>query len=355
MPNQLAAFAAKQNKKFGDNLAPLVNKPRDVLSTTSLTLDWALRKGGLEMGAIYEILGPPGCFKTSMAIRMMAEARHRWPERAVSYIDLEKTFRDEWAADHGLDSSDAAIAAGTFNHTYPETSEDASDLSRMQAGSGLFSLIVIDSVGGMESKKAFAKEAGEAVMGNNAQVITRMSKALATLTRQHECAIVMINQPRANLSGGYSDLSAGPKALQHATTAKITMKLIGGADGIRKMKFGDSEEPVSKQVRAIVDRLKYGTEGRRAEFWFNVQESGEYGPIGVNEADEYATMGIRYGVIAREGKGSYYVVPGADKVNGKPAVIKLLRGRPDLLEGVRAGVLAADPEAEALETFDIES
>jgi RecA/RadA recombinase len=199
----------------------------------------------------------------------------------------------------------------------------------------------------MESKKAFAKEAGEDIIGKNAQVITRMSKALASLTRQNECSIILINQPRAPVSGGYSDLSAGPRALQHATTAKITMRLIGGADGTRKMKFGDSEEPVSKQVRAIVERLKYGTEGRRAEFWFNVQETAEYGPVGVNAADEYATMGIRYGVIAREGKGSWYVVPGADKVNGQPAVRKLLLARPELLEAVRAGVLAADPEAAA--------
>jgi hypothetical protein len=58
-------------------------------------------------------------------------------------------------------------------------------------------------------------------------------------------------------------------------------------------------------------------------------------------------MGIRYGVIAREGKGSWYVVPGADKVNGQPAVRKLLLARPELLEAVRAGVLAADPEAAA--------
>ncbi|MFI5270248.1 MAG: hypothetical protein ACHQ7M_22950, partial [Chloroflexota bacterium] len=333
--NQLAAFAAKMQGKFGEERIPSQETKRDVLTTTSLTLDWALRLGGIEMGAIYEIVGEKDSFKTSLAIGMLGEAQRRWPDRGVAYIDLEKTYREDWARRLGLLNTFAATQAGYWQHLFPVDSEDASDMARQYAGSGLYSLIVIDSVGGMESRKAFNKEAGDDIVGKNAQVITRMAKHLATLTWQNQCAIILINQYRANLSGYGGALSAGPLALQYATTGKIEMKPIGGADGTRMAKFGDSEEPVSKQVRARVTRLKNATPGRRAEFWFNIQPTETYGPVGINVADEYATMGIRYGVIAREGKGSYYVVPGADKVNGQPAVRKLLLDRPELLEAVR--------------------
>lgn len=342
MPSQLANFAAKMRDQYGATRMPEHSAERDILSTTSLTLDWAFRLGGLEMGAIYEFVGEKDSFKTSLAIRMLAEAQRRWPARGVAYIDLEKTFRDGWASKLGLDCSDEAAGAGLWMHTYPEDSEDSSDMCRQLARSGLYSLIVLDSVGGMESRKAFKKDAEEDVVGKNAQVITRMAKQLATLTWQNQCTIIMINQYRANIGGYGGDLSAGPRALQYATTAKVEMHAIGGADGVRKLKFGDSEEPVGRQVRARITRLKNATPGRKAEFWFSIQPTAQFGPVGIDVADEYTTMGIRFGVIAREGKGSYYVVPGADKVNGRDAVMKLLRQRPELLDGVRAGVLAAE-------------
>lgn len=342
--NQLANFAAKMQTKFGDTRLPQEEPDREIMTTTSLTLDWALRLGGLETGCIYEMVGEKDSFKTSMGIRMLAEARRRWPVRGVAYIDLEKTFRKRHATTLGLDCSDEAAASGAWQHLFPVDSEDASDMARQYCGSGLYSFIVIDSVGGMESRKAFNKEAGDDIVGKNAQVITRMAKHLATLTWQHQCTILLINQYRANLSGYGGNLSAGPMALQYATTGKIEMKSIGGADGTRSMKFGDSEEPVSKQIRARITRLKNAPQGRRAEFWFNIQPTLQYGPVGVFEADEYATMGIKFGVIPREGKGSYYVVPGADKVNGREAVVKLLASSPDLMANVRAGVLAVAGE-----------
>jgi len=338
--SKLANFAEKMRKDFGETRMPARTAGRPVLSTTSLTLDWALRKGGLEEGGIYEIVGDKDSYKTSLAIRMMASAQQQYPRKGVAYIDLEKTFRGDWAGVLGLDCSDDAAAAGRWLHAYPEDSEDASDLARQMAMSGLVSFIVVDSVGGMESRKAFNKDAADDIVGKNAQVITRMVKHLATLAWQHSCTILLINQYRANLSGYGGDLSAGPKAMGYSTTAKIEMKRIGGADAVRKMKFGDSEEPVAQQYRAIVSRLKNGTPGRRAEFWANLQPTLQYGPVGINTADEYASMGIRFGVIAREGKGSWYVVPGAEKVNGREAVVKLLLGHPELLDNVRRGVLA---------------
>lgn len=359
MPNarQLADFATSLEKTFGTKIMPKEPLVRDIVSTRSLTLDWALRHGGLESGCIYEMIGPPDSGKTSLAIGILAEAQRMFPDRAVAYLDLEKTFRELWATRLGLDCSPAAARAGLWLHPYPATSEDASDLARTLAGSGMVSFIVIDSVGGMESAKVLGNKAGKDTMGKNAQVITRMGKELATLTRQENCTILMINQPRANYSGYGGDLSAGPKALQHATTAKIDIKRIGGeGNEPKKMKFGDSEEPVSFKTRAIIKRMKNGTPGRTAEFWFNIQDTDLYGPVGVFAADEYAVMGIRLGVIAREGKGSYYVIPGAPKVNGRAAVAELLRGRPDLMENVRKGVLEAQASeaAEATGTTDAE-
>jgi recombination protein RecA len=355
---QLASFAEGLGKEFGGKIIPQEPLVRDIIPTGSLTLDWALRNGGLESGCIYEMIGPPDSGKTSLAILMLAAAQRMFPDRAVAYLDLEKTFRELWATRLGLSCSREDERAGRWLHPFPATSEDASDLARRMAQSGFVSLIVIDSVGGMESAKVLGTKAGKDTMGKNAQVLTRLSKELATLTRQENCTILMINQPRANYSGYGGDLPAGPKALRHATTAMIDIKRIGGEGNEPKTaKFGDSEEAVSFRTKATIKRMKNGTPGRTAEFWFNIQDTDRYGPVGVFAADEYTVMGIRLGVIERQGGGSWYVVPGADKVNGRAAVTALLRERPDLMENVRKGVLAAQASeaAEATEPEETEN
>lgn len=349
----LSRFAAGLPKKYGEQRishGPSVT----YVPTGSLGVDRALRKGGVPRGRIVELVGPPDAGKSSLAITMMASFQRQFPKLGIWYIDIEKTFDYEWAESLGLDTT-LIEDGGTFQHTYPETSEQASDMlhdaCRVPQGppEGLFSLAVVDSIGGMESQKAFDKLAAEDIMGKNAQVITRMVKRTASLARLSGCTALLVNQHRANFSGYGGDQSAGPKPMQHATSIKMTMRPASGEGTIRYVKYDGHEEPVAVKRMVKVDRSKLFAPGSRAEIWINNRWTEQYGPPGINLADEYATLGIALGVIIKSG-GSWLTVPGAEKVNGKAAVAALLMANPDLLETVRAGVLAADGSASASDT-----
>jgi recombination protein RecA len=335
----LSQFRDKLGTAYGDRMVQAPQQKIEVVSTGSLTLDYALRVGGWKRGGIHELVGAPDSAKTLIAIYSMVQQQLAYPGLAVAFVDMEKTWSYDWAWKMGL-----LTDPDHWVHLRPETSEEASDMLRECVRSGFYSMATVDSIGGMESAKALyggkgkedeIRDADKEMVGKNAQVITRMVKHVASLASQTSTTVLLINQLRVVISSmALSDVSAGPKAMQHATTTKVRMARMGG-DGRepKKLKFDGTEEIVSVCFKAHVERSKVAAPGAVAEFWVSNRDTEKWGEAGINVADEYATIGVRSGAIERA--GSYYTVPGADRVNGREAMVSLLAERPELLENVR--------------------
>ena len=338
---QLAMFAAKMQGKYGE--AKIATEPPAVIVPTGvLSLDWALRVGGWQNGRIYEVVGPKDAGKSLTGILAMVQHRKAFPDRAVGYVNIEGTFDPAWAALNGLDCSDAALKAGTWLPMIADTSEEASDMARDAISSGMLSCLVLDSVGGMESAKVLGIEAIKDTMGKNAQVITKLTKALAGLGRKHQCTTILINQPRANMSGFGGDISAGPKAMSHSTTAQIKMSAAGGENDVRTAPYFGESEKIGNRVRAHIPRMKNGAPGRRAEWFIMNRETNTFGPAGVDLADDAVALGVRLKVIEQQG-GGYYQLPGGRRVRGRVSVGKLLREDPEAMAAVREALLFDKP------------
>lgn len=329
----LRTLRDQMTKTYGDGQVTRRDsvKAYEVISTGSLALDLATRVGGWVRGRTHEIIGVEGVGKTTIAITSMAQAQAQYPKLATGYIDMEQTFDWDWAESNGLNTTDER-----FLHVFPDDTEDVSDMLRQMTQTGLFSLIVVDSIGGMESKQAFEKDAEDVVMGKNAQAITRMVKHVATLARQHNVAILFVNQYRANLSGMGGDISAGPKALRYNTTMKVEMRRTGTPT--LKIGSGDNEEEVGREVKAKVSRSKVAAQGKSAEFWIVNQPSDKYGPIGIDQADEAVMIGDTANIFGR--RGSWYDLSDGTSHNGRNAVKMHLRENPILMQQILSEALA---------------
>ena len=338
----LAQHAASLERKYGHRAVTSTLAPRQFIPTGSLGVDHILRTGGWPVGLVCEILGPPDVGKSTLVISSMIQALKMFPERGVSYIDMEGTFDYEWAASLGLPCAEEDIESGRWSHLYPEHSEDASDMVRDQTNTGLYSMVVVDSVGGMESKKALDKEAEKDSVGKNAQVITRMVKALGTLSRIRKVSVLLVNQPRANINAlAVNDVSAGPKAMQHQTAIKIQMSR--GGEMPRTMVFepGQPAEPVAVQVKARLVRSKINAPGRICEYWICNRWTDELGGPGIMTRDEVVDVGIRTGALKQA--GAWYTFPGGERFQGRDAVYAAVRHHPELIEQVRNAMFAEVP------------
>lgn len=336
----LAAFAASVEKHFGGQKVSN-GLPPVIVPTGSVAIDWGLRVGGLQLGKVYEILGPKDSGKSTLGISAMIQHRLMFPGRGVGYINMEDTFSPRRATAMGLDCSDEAKAAGHWFPMLPDHSEDVSDMARYLISSGFLSCIVVDSIGAMESDRVLQKSAEDAskTVTPNSKIITQMTKALSREARRNQCTVLLINQPRAVVgSQGIPDQSAGPKAMQHATTVKIEMKALGGEDNDRKLRLPGEPDAlvVSVKTRARFPRMKNGLPGRVVETFINKVATDLYGPPGFDFPDEYLTLGVRDKLI--KVGGSYYTFPDGTQFQGREKAARYLRENPDACKALRAAI-----------------
>jgi recombination protein RecA len=333
----LGAFAAKMQGHYGDKISN--SPPPEIVPTGSLALDRALRVGGWQAGRVYEILGAKDSAKTTLMIASMVSFANRYPDRGYCYVNMENTLDPDRATAMGLDVSDGALKSGRWAQLFPTDSEDASNLAGEYCQSGLYSVIVVDSVGAMESRRVLAKAAEEDTVMANAKVITQMNKKLSTLARLRNCTVLLVNQPRATPSSFGGDVSAGPKHMQHVTTAKIVMRSLGDPEtDIRKLTLPGDDEPVivSQQFAAKVERMKNGVSGLTAKFFANKTATAEFGPPGIDAAGEYLDVGVRENVIKLG--GGWYTFPDGHREQGRPAAGRYIRETPEAGAAIRAAM-----------------
>ncbi len=354
-PTPMANLRTKMTKVYGDGQVTRRDtvKPYEVISTGSMSLDLALRVGGWVRGRIHELSGPEGVGKTTLVLNTIRNAQKKYPDLAVGFIDMEQTLDWDWVEKQGVDTSDER-----FLHVYPDNSEDVSDQIKTMIETGIFSLIVIDSIGGMESKKAFEKNAEDSVMGKNAQVITRMVKRLAVDARKANVCVITVNQMRASLDGSKFDQTAGPKAYKHSTTTKVELRRTSSDPLKFDFKDGEGLVNVGVEIKARVSRNKVAAALKSGTFWIVNQDTPDWGPVGIDQAQEAYTIGLFTEVIDVQPAGYHWMPWTTDKkerLHGKPATLAFLRANPDKAGEVRDAAvakMAADVIPEILVDFD---
>lgn len=326
----LAKLRARLQKQYAEGLVDYEEESRKRytrVSTGSLALDVVLG-GGWVQGRLHEINGIPSVGKSSLMLASMAEQQKAYPDKAVCYIDMEQTFDPDWAELFGVE-----LLSDRFIHLYPEHAEDVSDMLKEVLMSNEVSCVVIDSIGGMESMKAFEKNAADAIVGKSAQVITRMLKNAAVQARKHDATVLFVNQLRANIGaimGG--DISAGPKSLPYSVSTKV--KLTRGGNPPRKIREDGADVPVAHEVRCKIEKCKvYPAEGKVATFYLVTKDSEKYGPVGIDRLDEAVNVGIRTGAIIQS--GAYYTMPNGERIKSRDSVVEAMEGDPALVELVR--------------------
>ncbi len=353
-------FLESFGKEFGEHALVDTSVPEtyDVVSTGSLDLDLAFGVGGWVIGRIGELYGPPGIGKTTLMLYSVAAAQRQYPKRKVAWIDMEGTFDLAWAAQHGVELGDRF-----FIYT-PESAEDVADALKRMIRSGLFVMIVIDSIGAMIPEAEKEKDADEATVAIQAKIVTRMLKIAGPELRKHGAALVCINQLRANISGfGKETQTGGGWLLRYCTTHKVELKK---SDSDHRAKIDGKDQSVGHPIKAFVERNKVAPPNKTANFSLFHTYSEKFGNPGIDRADEAVTVGLRLKIIGQS--GAYYDIPVlGERVNGKDRLLDAVRANPEVIDHIREQGLAIlagdvivdqdtdplDEEGEAKEALDL--
>jgi recombination protein RecA len=180
----------------------------DVIPSTSFSFNRASGIGGLPKGKLVEIYGDTGSYKSTTAYDIIANCQKEYDDYCL-LIDMENSYSTEYGSILNIDNEKLLVSNN--NSGKIESLEDMYDVLEKAIESGMFGVIVVDSVTSFAPK---ARMEGSVVMGLEARVNSDKMRLINKAVNKSNTLVIMINQVR-NSIGGYGSpvVTSGGKAI----------------------------------------------------------------------------------------------------------------------------------------------
>lgn len=318
--------------------------------------------GGFARDRHAELFGPPGCGKTSIVYRAIANAQRMFPNELCAFLDIEQTFDPKHAKALGVDLKKLVLHRQKHGNR-------AIDFMELLTRTENFSIIAMDSIAALMPLSEMEADM-EAGSYGTAQA-KLMSAALRRLTSANKhTALIYINQQRENIGGGMfakKFVTSGGKAmafyagvrleLVKTESIKVKTKGINESSGAE---IKDRTKVVGHRVLVRGEKDKTGGmahQGDQTTLVYDYRHDNGPGLTRGNfdEVEDVLYLGRVTGLIKKNGS-SWWIDGESDKFQGRPAMKKYLKAHPaimgDLKDEISEALANADDDAE--ETDDAE-
>lgn len=284
----------------------------------SIGVDWAIGLGGIPHGRIVELYGPESSGKTTLCLKILAEAQARG--EYCAFIDMEHAIDPTWATRIGVNMSELVIAQ-------PNSGEDALETAIKLVSSGVFRYVVIDSLAALVPRAEIEGDMSDQQMGLMARLIAKGLRKIAPICNQTKTTLLMTNQIREKIGGmsyGSNETTTGGRAPKHYASVRIDVRRI------ETIKQGETEIGARTKVR--IKKNKVGPPLREVEFDIIFDE-------GISVIGEIIDYALEYTMIKKA--GSFFKDDeGNTLAQGREALRKYLRANPDYTFKLHNKVLA---------------
>jgi recombination protein RecA len=279
------------------------------IPTGIFTLDMGLL-GGVPQGLVTMPYGWESSGKTTVAMRVVANAQRKYPDQSVVFIDAEGTFDPAWARRHEVDPEAMILVQ-------PASGEQALDIADAVLRAQETSLVVIDSLPALMPTKELEKSMEDDTVAMQARLIGKfMRKVTQALLderkRDHTPALMVINQFRSKIAmmGDTRSLPGGNATKFFvATRFEIKNREKMGRDAL------DIETVDYNEHSFVITKNKIGTGIRTGEFTMIRNPDHPLGMGFIDDAKTVVTYAKKFGVLS--GGGSSWRMDGLDEKFGK--------------------------------------
>jgi archaellum biogenesis ATPase FlaH len=164
--------------------------PIPVISTGSISLDWALGVGGLPRGRVIEIFGPESSGKTTLALQTIAQAQKLGG--VAAFVDAEHALDAAYAQKLGVDLENLLVSQ-------PDNGEQALEIVEVLIRSNGVDVVVVDSVAALVPRAEIEGEMGDAQMGLQARLMSQALRKLTGVVSKSKTCLIFINQLREKI------------------------------------------------------------------------------------------------------------------------------------------------------------
>jgi len=212
-------------KKFGDQVWSFENNKSSypeiqVIPSSSVSINWALGRGGLPRGRLTEVFGPESSGKTTLSYDFIREVQRAGG--TVALVDVENSFDTDYLHQCGIDEKQPG-----FIFAQPDWAEQALEIVRELILSEKVDLIVLDSIAALIPKAELEADVSDMQIGLQARIVTKFCKMLNTDLKGTKTAVLVINQVRDKIGGfgwGPQISTPGGRMLRHTASVRIELK-----------------------------------------------------------------------------------------------------------------------------------
>ena len=307
-------------REFGKgSVVRLGDKPKvdvEALSSGSILLDSCLGIGGYPKGRIIEIYGPESSGKTTLALTAVAEAQSKGG--IAAYIDAENSIDPEYAKNLGVNIDDLILSQ-------PDSGEEALEIVESLASSGVFSLIVVDSVAALVPKAELDGAMIDSSVGLQARMMSKAMRKITGVLSKNNCTVIFINQLRDKVGViyGSNETTTGGRALKFFASVRIDIRrseaikdginIIGNTCNIKVVK-----NKVAPPFRSCKIDIIYGK--------------------GISKEGELLDLGLEYGYVKRS--GSWYEIYGERLGQGRETAKQFLAENTDIRDKLKENIVS---------------
>lgn len=319
-------------EKFGK--AVLLEESEDInfIKTGSYALDFAIG-GGIPIGRITEIYGPEGSGKTTLSLNIARNAMKKGLN--TCYIDVENML------DYGAIESMLGEPIDRRNLVIlqPDTAEDSFIMAEKAINSGLFGLVIFDSIGMLAPKKEkYEDEFEDSNYALIARMLSKFIRRNSYSIRKNNVAFIFINQVR-DLIGSYVKAYSTPggHAVKHAASVIITL---AKGDDIKQ-----GSDILGINVKFTIKKNKLSSPFRT--FYFPI-----YFGKGIDSERDLMSFGEYVGIIQRS--GTMYKFGDVTLGRGMNASCLYLKEHPEILDKIEKALYNVD-ETKAVASAVVDS
>jgi recombination protein RecA len=288
-----------------------------VISTGSMSVDLALGVGGVPRGRVVEIYGPESGGKTTLSLHIAAEAQKAGG--VAAFIDAEHALDPGYAKALGVDTDNLLVSQ-------PDTGEQALEIAELLVRSGAVDVIVIDSVAALVPRAEIEGEMGDAHVGLQARLMSQALRKLTGALSKSRTTAIFINQIREKIGVMYGNPETTPGGRALKFYASVRMEVRRKAD----VKVG--LDKVGNRTRVKVTKNKVAAPFREAEVDIMFGK-------GIDKLGDLISIASDLDIIQKS--GSFFKYGGETIGQGKEKAASYLSERPEVIDTIRAQVMAA--------------
>ncbi|HTP86975.1 MAG TPA: recombinase RecA [Bryobacteraceae bacterium] len=302
--------------------------PVSVISSGSISLDYALGVGGFPRGRINEIFGPESSGKTTVALQVVASAQKAGG--VAAFIDVEHALDPKYAKQLGVDVDNLLVSQ-------PDYAEQALEITNALIASGAIDVLIVDSVAALVPKAELDGEMGDSHMGVQARLMSQAMRKLTGVVSRSNTCLIFINQIREKIGVmfGNPETTTGGRALKFYSSVRADIRRIAA--------IKDGDNVIGNRTKVKIVKNKVASPFREAEFDIIYGE-------GISKEGDLIDLGVSLDII--EKSGSWYSFNGERIGQGRENARQFLRDNADIREQVDAtlrknlGLLKPEPEPE---------